>query len=187
MSAKTRRFVPRLESFDDRIVPAVMITQFDTIVVIEGDDAPDQFAIFDDGSAGGVVVKDAAGQTIFTGSGTITNIVVNTGGGNDVVDYWLTNTLTVDRTLSLDLGRKNDTFAAHLSGRTLGAGAELFISAHSQMGNDHLILDAQGVNSEAGARLAVDYSGGKGKDTVDISFSRGDMWFGQPEQISGVA
>jgi hypothetical protein len=71
MSAKPRRFVPRLQVCDDRIVPAITVAQFDTVVVIEGDTAPDQFAIIDNGQAD-VSVKNASGQTVFQASGTVT-------------------------------------------------------------------------------------------------------------------
>jgi hypothetical protein len=112
--------------------------------------------------------------------------VVNTHGGNDTVDYWLTGPLQLNRSVVVDLGRRNDTFTAHLSGQTLMAGASLWLGAYGHGGNDRLVLDAQGFNTDVGSRLFVDYAGGRGKDAVALNFSKGNLYLGQ-DFLSGVA
>jgi hypothetical protein len=167
MSRQTRRFVPRLEAFDERALPSVTISEFsDGTLQILGDALANHITIQDTGKAdAGSVTVEADGQ-LYVSHGVVTRIQVVTYGGADTVDYWLASDLTTTRTVWVDLGARNDTFTAHLGGQNLAAGSNLNVQAFGRGGADHLTLDAKDVTVGAGTHLAVDLEGGHGKDTV---------------------
>jgi hypothetical protein len=179
MSRTRNRFVPRLQAFDDRSLPSVTasVVPGSSILQITGDAAANTITIQDNGQATGLVVV-GDGQT-FTFAQTILAIVVDTGDGNDTVGYNLLGPLTGTRSISVDLGRGADTFTANLSGQTLTALANLDISAYGRGGVDTLILNAQGVNTEANSILNVYFEGGAGKDKITLGYTPGDLAFGQ--------
>jgi len=186
MSAKFRRFVPRLEALDDRSLPSVTVTQFGTILLIQGDNAADTVAIMDNGQASGVSVQyneNNVDKTYFA-TAPVTSIVVDTLGGTDTVDYWLTGTLLQDRSVSANLGGRADTFAAHLSNQTITFGTTLFISAHGDGGGDRLTLDAYNLSTELDSQVNVDFSGGRGKDTITMNYTQGDISLGMVNLFS---
>jgi hypothetical protein len=175
MPRATARFVPRLEAFDDRSLPSVTITESAGTLLIVGNAAPDQVTILDDGTGlPGSVVVQADGQT-YVSREPVRNILVETRGGADTVDYWLGGTLVANRTVSVDLGRRADTFTAHVDGLTVPAGVELVIGAFGRGGADRLHLDAVGVNVGAGGLLAADFQGGAGKDAITFNFVPGQV------------
>jgi len=174
MARQPRRFVPRLEVFDERTLPSVTVLPLtaDGTLTILGDDADNVITISDTGKDPASLIVEGDGQLFFV-DGPVTRIQVFTFGGDDTVDYWLSADLTSHRTVQVDLGQGNDSFAAHLDGQNLAAGADLVIQAIGDRGKDRLTLDAVGVNLGAGAHLTVDFQGEAGKDAVAFNYTPG--------------
>jgi hypothetical protein len=106
------------------------------LIAVQGDNADDLVAVTDDG-AGNVTVT-ADGQ-VYNGTG-VNTVVINTGRGDDTVNYTLTGELTQGLHLVL-----------HLSG-----------------GDDTATLDfTPGIN---GGGLKVDLNASDGNDTIDATF-----------------
>lgn len=176
MGRHPRRFIPRLEAFDPRVLPSVTVSYSPTdgLLSIQGDDSADAITITDTGKAdaGSVTVFDH-GAPVYISEGPVTRIQVFTFGGDDTVDYWLSSDLLTNRTVTTDLGDGNDAFTAHLNGQNVGAGSDFVIQAVGVAGKDKLTLDATGVNVGAGAHLTVDFQGGRGHDGVVLNYSPG--------------
>lgn len=172
MARQIRRFVPRLEALCERALMSVSITEFpDGTLQIVGDDTANVISISDTGkSLPGSVTVEADGQIYFS-QGPITRISVFGNGGNDSVEYTLSSDLTVNRTVSVDLGAGNDSFTATLDGQNLGSGTDYVIQALGGGGKDTMRLDATGVNIADHAHLLVDFEGGKGKDGVMFNYA----------------
>src|SRR5262249_2811558 len=177
MARDSRRFLPALEAFDDRVLPSVTFAEvFDPATStytlrIAGDDGPNQISISDDGTGfAGAVVVQGDGQLYFS-QNPISNIEVVTAGGEDTVDYWLVRGLSFSPTPTADLGTKIDTFSAHLNDRTINADTKLAITVFGQGGNDHFNLDAQNVTVGARAELAIDLEGGHGREFFTLNDS----------------
>ena len=109
MSRQPRRFVPRLEAFDERVLPAVTVLPLtaDGTLTILGDEADNVITISDSGKDPASLIIEGDGQLFFV-DGTVTRIQVFTFGGDDTVDYWLASDLTANRTVHVDLGQGND-------------------------------------------------------------------------------
>lgn len=171
MARQPGRFVPRLEAFDERVLPSVTVTCSPTgILTVKGGAAADVISIRDTGNSdpGSVTVFDH-GTQVFASTVPITQIVVMSGRGNDTVDYWLTSGLTSKRQVTADLGAGNDSYAAHLDGQSLAA--NLMMQAVGGAGKDHLELDAGHVTVGAKSWLTVDLRGGTGSDAVAFNYS----------------
>ncbi|HKB00563.1 MAG TPA: hypothetical protein VKD90_00020 [Gemmataceae bacterium] len=172
MAHQLRRFVPRLEAFDNRIVPTVQVLPLtaDGTLTILGDDATNVISISDTGKDPASLIIEADGQFYFV-DGFVTRIQVFTADGDDTVVYQLSSDLATSRTVSVDLGLGNDSFTASLDGQTVAAGADLVIQAVGGGGKDSLTLNASGVNVGAGAHLTVDFQGGRGHDGVAFNYT----------------
>src|SRR5262245_27576620 len=151
MSSRFHRFVPRLEILPDRSLPSVTaaITPDTTILTITGDDAANSITIRDSGQAGGITVV-GDGQT-FQFDPNFSAIVVNTGLGDDTVEYDLAGAMTANRIITANLGRGADRFTANLADQTLGPNANLDISAYGGQGKDTLVLNARNLSTDAGS------------------------------------
>src|SRR5262249_57164321 len=81
MAKPIRRFVPRLETFDERVLPSVTTnyTATDGVLVVKGDAANDVIAITDTGKgdAGAVTVFEH-GVSVFTSTELVSQILVFT-------------------------------------------------------------------------------------------------------------
>ena len=167
--ARPRRFVPTLESLDQRTMPSVAVppvVDADGILQIRGDQQANTILITDNGTTA-VVVQD--GET-FDIADAFMGIRVVTGGGADDVDYVLTGDLSSVRTVDVFLGNNNDSFDADLQGNLL-AGGSLIIVARGGNGHDHLGVDATNVDIATGASLVAVLEGGNGKDDLSIDYS----------------
>jgi hypothetical protein len=173
MSRPVRRFVPRLQAFDERCLPSVTaaVVPGTGILQITGDANPNTITITDDGTASGVTVV-GDGQT-FTFANTITAITVDAGAGDDVVTYNLTATLGSSRNIDVNLGTGNDAFTGNMSNQGLAQNISLDISAYGQGGADKLALNAQNFNTDLNSILDIDYVGGAGKNSVNFNYSPG--------------
>lgn len=171
MSSQSRRFIPRLVALDDRCLPTVTagIVPGTTILQITGDDTANTVQITDDSSAG-VITVTGDGVTQRFAAAAVESIVVNTLGGDDVVEYDLTGALSTTRLVSVDLGNGNDTFTANVNAQISGAGTNVGISVSGGHGADTLVLNAQGTTVAPEARLSVDFSGDAGHDSIAFNF-----------------
>lgn len=178
MSRPTRRFVPRLEAFDERCLPSVtaIIVPNSNILQITGDANANTITITDDGTASGVTVV-GDGQT-FTFTGQIDAIIVDAQGGDDVVTYNLTATLASSRNIDVHLGTGNDSFTANMDNQGLAASKSLDISAYGEGGADTLVLNARNFSTDTGSILNIDYVGGAGKDGIQFNYSPGALDLG---------
>lgn len=174
MPTKSRRFLPRLEAFDERCLPSVTAVPSGNILFITGDRADDQVVITDTGGPGGLSVV-ADGNTIPVGS-NITAINLDMGAGNDTVTYNLIGTLTETHFITAHLGRGADTFTANLSGQALAPITELPISVYGDGGGDTMNLNATGIclqqipgDDTSKSTLNVYFEGGSGKDNFNIN------------------
>jgi hypothetical protein len=174
MSRTTRRYVPRLEAFDERCLPSVtaIIVPGSNILQITGDANANTITITDNGTADGVTVVGDGQTFTFTGQ-QIDAITVDAGAGDDVVTYNLTATLVSSRNTDFNLGTGNDTFTANMNNQGLAQNISLDISAYGQGGKDALTLNAQNFNTDANSILNIDYVGGAGKNSVNFNYSPG--------------
>lgn len=177
MSNKIRRFVPRLEVFDERCQPATWSLS-GTILTVTGDpNLAEHITITDNGQSTGLVLDDGTTSTTF--STPINAIVVNTGAGDDQVTYNLApGTLTGNRSIVAHTGAGADTFTTNMAGVTLDTGVNLDISAYGDGGKDTFILNAQNVNTNINAILNVYYAGQAGKDVISMDYTNGGLDFG---------
>jgi hypothetical protein len=166
---KAARFVPTFDLLENRLVPASIDPQGSTLV-ITGNDKADKIFITDFGD-NHVKVRAGRASTDVTG---ISNILINTRGGKDQVDYTLAGDLTKTMNVTANLGKDNDTFTAHLGGHSL-AGAALNFNVNGEDGNDNVRIDGStGTNLGAGTGLIANLNGGAGKDTLFVPFN-GDI------------
>jgi hypothetical protein len=100
MSRNSRLFIPRLIAFGERCLPSV--DQFGSDLFITGDDSANTVAIFDDGAGNVQVSMDGVNYPVFTG---VSSITIQTFGGRDTVNYWLTGPVMGTETIVADLGR----------------------------------------------------------------------------------
>jgi len=175
MSAKARRFVPRLECFDARDLPSVSYDLQGTVLFVHGDAlAADQLAIHDDGTATGVSVTSGDGNNWSNPTAaTITHVLVDTQGGDDMVAYDLSAPLSVNRLVDVSLGAGNDTYTATISGTSLAPLVNLDLSVRGDGGRDSMTLNAQSVSTASGSILNVDFKGEAGKDLIKFNYSVG--------------
>src|SRR4051812_6140762 len=175
MAKPTRRFVPRLEAFDDRCLPSVNCLQSGDTLQVLGDDAANVVTITDnvviDAVTGekGVMVS-ADGQTWTFGS-SVARIQVFTYGGNDTLNYSASGALAASRTLTVDLGTKNDVFNCNMDGLSVGTHTDMIVQAYGQGGGDKIDLSAQNASVGASGSLVVDLQGGHGKDGLTTNFA----------------
>lgn len=173
MSRTVRRFVPRLQAFDERCLPSVsaVIVPGSQILQITGDAGANTITITDNGTPNGVVVQ-GDGQT-FTFTDPIAAIIVDAQGGDDVVTYNVAAPLTSSRNIDVNLGTGNDSFTANMDNQGLAQNISLDISAYGQGGKDALTLNAQNFNTDSGSILNIDFVGGPGKNNVKFNYSPG--------------
>jgi hypothetical protein len=159
-------------ALDDRCLPTVTagIVPGTTILQITGDDTANTVQITDDASTGVITVTGDGVTQTFAAAG-VESIVVNTFGGDDVVEYDLTGPQSTTRLVTVDLGNGDDTFTANVDAQVSGAGTNVGISATGGHGADTLVLNASSATTvDPDARLSVDFSGDAGHDSIAFNF-----------------
>jgi hypothetical protein len=163
-------FRPRVEALEDRRVPTVnFIVSGNALFII----APasrhqiqnERITINDNGSSSRNNVTVNVGPTFFPNV-PINNVIVTTGGGNDVVTYNLAGDLIGQRTVLANLGAGNDTFGAVLR-RNLLPGSSLSVLANGGSGDDRLQATLIG-NVGAGAQLGIVFNGHGGSNILNV-------------------
>jgi hypothetical protein len=176
----TNRTRLNVQSLESREVPACVVTHptADTLV-ITGDAAPDLVVLRDNGAGGVSGFATGAGAFGFAG---IKNIRVNTGAGDDRVDYNLTRNLLPNqvRNLTVSLGAGNDWFSANLHNPSTAVGSDLLANSHMTIaafggdGKDSMHVNANSdVDVAAGASLKMMMFGEAGNDLM-TAFYRGE-------------
>ena len=170
MPYRVRRWTPRLDCLDGRVLPSVTITETDGVLVVRGDQYSNIIEITDDGTAdAGAVVVDADGE-IYESVGLITKVRVIGWNGADSVNYSLTGDLVTDRTLAVFLGNQDDTFEANLNGWDIDA-ANLLVLVYGGNGQDSLAFHGLGTDVGADSSLTVRLLGGNGMDSLRVDYS----------------
>src|SRR5262249_32460587 len=100
------------------------------------------------------------------------SIQINTKAGRDTVDYTLAADVTSTMNVTANLGKDNDTFAAHLAGHSIQTGGVLAFTVNGEDGADNIRIDASvGTNLASGTSLTVALNGGAGRDTLFVPFN----------------
>jgi hypothetical protein len=172
MARQSRRFVPRLEAFDERTLPSVTVQPLtaDGTLTILGDDTANVITISDTGKNPASLIIVGDGEFFFV-DGFVSRIQVFTFGGDDVVEYQLASDLASHRTVSVDLGLGNDSFTANLDGQSFAAGTDFLVQVLGGGGKDNITLNAVGVNIGAGAHFTIDFHGGRGRDGITFNYT----------------
>lgn len=162
----TNRFVPKLESLADRVVPSCTWVENGNVLTITGSQGANDIVIEDDGTT---LTITCEGESVDV-SANITDIVLNLGAGNDTVSYTLTGDLPAGATRSIEANLSNgsDTFTGALDGNLLD-GSTLDVTARGSNGKDTLSFAAPAADVGAGASLSVEMQGGNGKDVLDAT------------------
>ena len=179
MATQSRRFVPRLEALNDRVVPAVSFDLQGTFLFVTGDTGANTITITDSGTATGVgVVGD---DVPYVATSPITHVFVDTLDGDDTVVYNLTGPLAVNRLVDAQLGLGVDSFTVNLTGQSLAALVNLDITAYGgdRGGRDTMVLNAQRVSTNEDSILNVFFEGAGGKDTIVLDYSPGAVALGR--------
>ena len=161
-SGNPRRFVPNFERLEARDQPAVGVGVFGHALLVQGDANANTVSISDDGH--GNVTATIDGKSA-SGAG-INKIIVDTGAGNDTVNYKLTGALAVSEAVFIELGKGTDA-------------ATLDFTAGVNKGNLAVKVEGAGTDTitasfgsiAAGASASARFEGGAGNDTITTTFT----------------
>jgi uncharacterized protein YjbI with pentapeptide repeats len=170
---RKKGFLPRLETLEDRCLLAVSVSQVGGTLIVTGDGRANNVSITDRGTASaGNITVSIDGNTLTATSG-VTDIQVNTKGGNDKVVYNHVGILVggAVRQVNVNLGAGNDTFAAEYQASGLAAGAREIFTVFGGAGNAVENFNASPrVDIAAGASLTALLRGKRGKNTFNINY-----------------
>jgi hypothetical protein len=167
-------FVPRMEVLEDRWCPSVTLQTNGPELRIQGNAAADIISISDNGA--GRVSVTANGQTrAFNG---ITQVRVDSGDGNDSVDYQLTGSTVTDHLVRIDLGSGTDSVSLRASGVQLGGKVEFDVSGGT--GADTISAD---LAVQVTGQLKLGLQGGEGNDTIVANVALAARSTGQVEAV----
>jgi len=166
------RFVPGVESLEERWLPTVHFFALGGVLFVGGDNAGDRITIFDNGSSGVNNVLATAGRGTFIPGSAISRVQVKTGLGNDRVTYNLLGSLgtNVGRTVAVSLGAGNNTFVANVAGN-LSTGSALALQVAGGPSADNFVVNvANDISIGARATLSVALIGGDGPDAMTVNY-----------------
>jgi hypothetical protein len=174
------KFRPSLEPLDARLTPSVTVMQVANELIITGDKGADVVRLHDNGQ--GQITGFGTGVGFFVNNG-VEKITVNTEGGNDDVEYWLTDYLHAGRQQKVYVGLGSnfdpnggdDRFFAKLTDVSLAGGSRLDIGADGGGGNDNLFVDARNLAVRPTAVLKSTIVGGFGNDSLSQLYSGVDQ------------
>jgi hypothetical protein len=153
-------FRPSLETLEDRCVPACLISENAGILLILGDNNVNHIDLEDAGGGGaGNVVVACDGQVI-KNAGVITGIRVRARGGNDVVTYTQTKSLSSgqSRNVVIDMGTDHDVVTVALN-NGLSANSHLNLVVRGGTGQSQINVTGAGVIA-GNAGLTMNLSAG---------------------------
>jgi hypothetical protein len=165
---------PGVEALEDRSLPACQVTPAGAVLTITGDNGPNHVRVVDDGTAGPgnvSVVCDGIATPLNTFS--ISQIIVNTGGGNDTVEFGLNAKLAagLGRLMAVDLGDGHDNLLAAFAGG-FNVVSGMTLTAQGGRGRDFFLVNAlNGVNLDAASALRLDLNAGEDRDIILVGYN----------------
>ncbi len=165
-------FVPRVETLEERWVPAVHFTAFNATLTIKGVGQTGRIVINDNGTSGVNNVVASVKHSTFLPGIAINRVTVKTKTGNDRVTYNLLAPMlpNVTRTVVVSLGEGVNQFSAHLK-NGLSTGSSLLLEVKGGLSPDLLTVDAGGsFGIGSRAALTVDLMGGGGADVLAMNY-----------------
>lgn len=179
MPQKTTGFRPQLEALEDRQLMATQVS-FDTsqtVMYLVGDKRVNQIDLFDNGSGGfGNITGTVDGVDLaqITATRRIRRIVVDTGKGNDIVNYTLAtpNNQVVNGSLGMvvRLGDGHDRFAASVDNVNL-VNSYFDIQVYGGKGNDQINASAANTNLIQASQLNFNFQGEDGNDLARANWN----------------
>ncbi|MBL8824357.1 MAG: hypothetical protein JNJ77_17350 [Planctomycetia bacterium] len=169
------RFQPRLETLEDRQVPAVNIWQQGATLFVQGTGGTDQINIQDMGNGNFNVQVDNKFGVNYSG---LDRIRVRTHGGDDTVNYSVDNKsmATPKFRMDVDLGSGNDNFDADIYGydNTTNAAApmepcDFEFNVEGGSGSDDIYMGFF-ADLHSGDSLRVRFNGQSGDDYAGFRF-----------------
>jgi hypothetical protein len=160
------RFVPALEAFEDRLVPASVLLN-NGVLNIVGSAGVDSIFITDNGDGEVIVLSsDPNGNLVRNGAARVDSIVVTTKGGKDNVSYDQTGDRKRSMDLQVNLGSEADGFNGDLHGDILNF-RMMQIKVDGGSGRDVMGLHADNdVDVQGLALLKMELNGGDDNDTI---------------------
>lgn len=192
-STKRKKNRTRLsvETFNDRIVPAVVFTQLD----LDGDGATDDIRIVGDGQNSKITITDNGANQVQiqidangdgdyndAGKGDLSNtfnfsadsmvLEAQLKGGKDSFDYIVANNTSASaRTVVVDLGSGNDSFNWNTSANDVLNLSRISIDVTAGSGADTINVSFDEVRK---SQISVKVDAGAGNDKYDVKFDRID-------------
>jgi hypothetical protein len=166
-SGQKGRFVPRLETLEDRLTPAANFVVNGSSLLIFAPtthNSPGESITINDNGGTGANNITAFSQAPFVPNVVINDVEVFCGRGNDKVFYNLTGPLTGFRSVSVHLGNGNNKFVGTVR-RDLLSGSFLGINVFAGNGNDRIILNQIG-SLQASSNLQFNAQAGNGDNSV---------------------
>jgi hypothetical protein len=166
--APRARFVPRVESLDDRILPAVT-TSGETVIIDTGA-GKNSVTIVDNGTgrfANLTVTIDGKTEVPPVAASAIR---ITTGGGNDLVAYRLTGNMNRAMDITTNLGAGNNRFRATIAADLL-TGGRLDFTTRGGADTDLIQLNAlANVFIATNASLGFSAAGNGGSDRISATY-----------------
>lgn len=177
---KRTSMAPRLETLEDRAVPAVISQTYIPGTgsmgtgIIVCDSASDTIVVTDNGTDSPGNVRVTVNGVPYNFPRPVWELRVYSGGGNDRVTYNLTQPLTSAgyyHEFEVYLGSGSDSFTANIPGLAGGAAGMNFY-VDGQDGNDTIRANVYGTLA-SGTSLGFGLTGGTGSDSIVLdAFSR---------------
>ncbi len=175
MSKQKQSFQPRLEALEARDLMACNVfLDAAGALHIEGDAANDQVTVYDSGQGAVLGVVSGYGPFAFN---NVHNIVIDTGAGDDVVNYQFIGDIHDPmHTVDVNLRAGNDTFNCTFydywaSGyHDVTPGSLLLMKVVGEDGNDRMFFDAGGGVDMDHSTMKIAFYGGQGDDIIGMSY-----------------
>jgi hypothetical protein len=193
LSSRRQRFTPQLESLEERQLlngAPISASLSGSTLTVRGSQSNDNIQINDDGTHVQVFAFQPAGSSTSLGVFTnISNIVVDTRGGNDLVRYMIQGTnplqigqpgnVAINHNLTASLGSGNDRFEANVVATlqlpnvattlsSLGSGSHLSMNVSGGAGDDVALFRAGIIG--ANSSLLFKFDGGAGNDNFTTQY-----------------
>ena len=183
---------PRLEALEDRHLLSVTFSQVGDVLTIKGDAKNNTVTVWDDGSDAPNNITAKGDKKLFTSSSAVHTINIDTGAGNDTINYqigdlnWSSRNITINAgvgndkvtlttgTLNskfqayVDLGPGNDTYQGSTDGANLYTPDEVEIIVEGGAGNDKMTFSNLS-DLDGGGTYYAALGGGSGNDTLKLT------------------
>lgn len=180
-----------LEAFNDRIVPAVVLTQLD----LDGDGATDDIRIVGDGQNSKITITDNGANQVqiqidangdgdyadyargdlssmFSFTGDSLMLEAQLKGGHDSLDYIAAGNFSAStRTAVVDLGSGNDTFNWNLGTNDVLNTSRISLDVTAGTGHDTIGVNFDEIRK---SQVSIKVDAGSGNDKYDVDFERID-------------